>query len=275
MAKTARNTPIGDPPAPGRGARSQREPVGPYRASLIREGDHREVSRGYPVLTSPAGGRHSSGTLYGGAIVDSDPATPGAGVDLGFSSDQTNLRAPDVAVTPHTDAEGWVSEYPPLAIEYAGRYQREDELQDKISDLLAGGTAVLWVVRLTGDRHVEIHQPGQPMRIARPGEDLVAPGILAAPIRVEALWDREAAHDHTLRNLLRRRGFADLDAVMASGEARAKADAILLILRTRGLSVTEAQRVRVLSQTDLAQLDAWMAGAVTTATASDLLGDPT
>lgn len=165
-----------------------------------------------------------------------------------------------------------------MQLGYAGRYQRENELQEKISDLLAGGTAVLWVVRLTGDRHVEIHQPGQPMRIARPGEDLVAPGILAAPIRVEALWDREAAHDHTLRNLLRRRGFADLDAVMASGEARgearAKADAILLILRTRGLSVSEAQRARLRSQTDLARLDAWMAGAVTTAAASDLLGDP-
>ena len=213
MGKPLQTGVMGVPPA----ARAlEGDAPGPYRASLIREGDHREVSRGYAILTMPGGGRHAAGSLYGGEILDSDPSSPGAGVDMGFSPDQLNLRAPDVAVTPHTDAEGWVSEYPKLAVEYAGKYQRENELQEKIVDMLAGGTEHLWVVRIKGERHAEVHRPGQDMVIARPGELLHAPGVLSNPVAVEAMWDREAAHEHTLRNLLQRRGYADLDQALAA-----------------------------------------------------------
>src|SRR5262245_7642189 len=115
MAKSAPMTFVGDPPAargtPARPSGEPRgEPRGPYRASLVREGDHIEVSKGYGILTMAGGGSHAAGSLYGGAIVDSDPATPGAGVDIGFSTDPYNLRAPDVAVTPHTDVDGWITE---------------------------------------------------------------------------------------------------------------------------------------------------------------------
>lgn len=250
-----------------------------------------EISKGYAILTMAGGGKHASGSVYGGQIVDSDPLSPGAGVDMGFSPDDLTLRAPDVAVTPHIEEDGWVHEYPPLAIEYAGRYQREAELEDKIRDMLAGGTRFLWVVRLRGERHVEVHTPDAPMRIARPGEELEAPGVLANPIRVEALWSREAAHEHTLRNLLQRKGYADLDEVLAEGkiegkiegmtegeaigraegETQGKASALLLVLDTRGLPVSEAQRERILTCRDSATLDRWTRAAVTSASTDEAL----
>ena len=56
------------------------------------------------------------------------------------------------------------------------------------------------------------------------------------------------------------------------GKAQGKAEAVLMTLETRGLAVTAAERDRVLACTDLAQLDAWVRGAVTAASAATLLG---
>jgi hypothetical protein len=80
------------------------------------------------------------------------------------------------------------------------------------------------VVRLAGPRRVEVHQPGQKPRIANAGEQLEAPGILANPVPVEALWDREAGLRVTFRNLLQRQGYASLDEVRAEGEAHGRAE---------------------------------------------------
>ncbi|MEA2603082.1 MAG: hypothetical protein QOF89_4074 [Acidobacteriota bacterium] len=44
------------------------------------------------------------------------------------------------------------------------------------------------------------------MTIANPGEELRAPGILANPVPVEALYDREVALEVAFRNLLQRQG---------------------------------------------------------------------
>ena len=57
---------------------------------------------------------------------------------------------------------------------------------------------------MTGPRRVEVHDKGRPMRLAKPGEDLLAPGILQNPVPVVALYDREAAYQAMLRNLLQR-----------------------------------------------------------------------
>jgi hypothetical protein len=55
------------------------------------------------------------------------------------------------------------------------------------------------------------------MRLFRPGDELHAPGILQNPVPVEALFDRNAAHEATLRNLLQRKGYDSLDALREEG----------------------------------------------------------
>jgi hypothetical protein len=165
--------------------------------------------------------------------------------------------------------------------------QDEAGLKKKIAELLAAGTTHIWVVRLTGPRRVEVHEPGRKMRIYKPGDALVAPGILKNPVPVLALYDRDAAHEATLKNLLQRRGYESLDAVRAEGEIEGKLkgqregeikgrregetkgklegrrDSLLTVMAARGLAVSEAQRARILEAEDVEVLDRWLAQAVT------------
>jgi hypothetical protein len=197
------------------------------------------------------------------------------GVDTGFSSAPDMLRAPDLSVGEIPEQPGWVQGTPPLAVEYADTGQDEGELAAKIQELLAAGTRFIWVVRLTGPRRVEVHQPDKAMSIANPGEELLAPGILANPVRVEALYDRNAALEATLRNLLQRQGYDSLEAVQAEGEARGRLAelqaAILEILAGRGIGVDGAFRAALAAEGDLEVLRAFLRRAATAASAVEVL----
>jgi hypothetical protein len=175
-------------------------------------------------------------------VLASDPAAQDVGVDVGFSPSPEILRAPDVSVGEIPDQPGWVQGAPPLAVEYADTGQDEADLRIKIGELFNAGTRYVWVVRLTGPRRVEIHQPDQGVRIANPGEQLTAPGILANPVPVEALYDREAARQTIFRNLLQREGYASLEEVRAEGGVQSLRDAILEVLTARGLAVSDKLR---------------------------------
>ena len=59
----------------------------------------------------------------------------------------------------------------------------------------------------------------------------------------------------------------------AEGRAEGQAHAILAVLAARGLEVPEAVRARITACTELARLDAWLARAVTAATAADVVGE--
>jgi len=204
----------------------------------------------------PTGGRGSKAANVGGGVLASDPAVQDVGVDTGFSPTPDTLRAPDLAVGEIPDQPGWVQGVPPLAVEYADTGQDEADLAVKIQELLAAGTRYVWVVRLIGPRRVEVHQPGQGMRIANPGEQLEAPGILANPVPVEALYDREAARQVIFRNLLQRQGYASLEDVRAEGEVEGLRKAIVTILTARGLTVTDDLRTALANSSDLGALEA-------------------
>ncbi len=59
----------------------------------------------------------------------------------------------------------------------------------------------------------------------------------------------------------------------AEGLAEGKARALLAVLEARGLAVSEPLRQRILSCSDLARLDTWLARAVTATSASEVLGE--
>jgi len=200
---------------------------GPFRADQIRCGDPYELSDGHTIYVLPAGGRHARTNLVGGQVLATDPDVTEAGTDAGYSPDPKTLRAPDIAVGNVPAEPGWIQGVPPLAVEYADTGQDEAELRAKIDDLLRGGTKYLWVVRLAGPRRVEVYEQGKPMRMALPGEELRAPGVLRNPVKVEALYDREAAMEATLRNLLQRAGYGSLDEVFAKGEAKGKVEGLV------------------------------------------------
>ena len=197
---------------------------GPFKAEHLRSGDPYELSNGHAIQCLPTGGRGSRANLLGGTVLDSDPAVDEAGVDTGFAPEPGTLRAPDVAVGKIPDVPGWVQGAPSLALEYADSGQDEVALAEKIADLLAAGTRMVWVVRLSGPHCVEVHRPQQPVQLYQPGQLLEAPGVLKNPVPVEALYDRDVAHAVTLRNLLQRLGYSDLEAVHAAGEAQGRVE---------------------------------------------------
>ncbi|MCC6559183.1 MAG: Uma2 family endonuclease [Polyangiaceae bacterium] len=240
---------------------------GPFRADQIPEGAPYELSNGHPVLCLPTGRRGGLSNLIGGEVLETDPAVKAAGVDVGFSKDPTHLRAPDVSVGDFANEPGWAPDAPPLAVEYADTGQDESELQRKIEELLAAGTRFVWVVRLVGPRRVEVHEKGRAMRLAQPGEELRAPGILQNAVPVLALFDREAAHEATLRNLLQRRGYDSLDAVRAAG----KRDALLRLLARAGIALTDEERTRIEACEDGSTLDRWVENVLGAKTAADVL----
>lgn len=190
---------------------------GPFHADQLKSGDPYELSDGHAIYCAPTGGDGSRRIGTGFAVIDTDPGVSEAGVDTGYSPAPGTLWAPDIAVGNVADTAGWVPGVPPLAVEYAGSGQDEDALQEKIADLLARGTQWVWVVRLAMPRHVEVHAPGKTMERLGVGQQLRAPGVLRNPIAVEALLDRDAAHEATLRNLLQRHGYASLDELREQG----------------------------------------------------------
>ena len=243
---------------------------GPFRADQLRSGDPYELSNGHPVRSRSMGSRGGRATSAGNGVLASDPAVQDVGVDIGFTPSPETLRAPDLSVGEMPDQPGWVQGAPPLAVEYADTGQDEAELQIKMQELFAAGTRYIWVVRLAGPRRVEVHQPGQKPRIANPGEQLEAPGILANPVPVEALWDREASRKVIFRNLLQRQGYASLDEVRAEGEAQGMRKAIVTVLQSRGLAVDDGLRTALANCGDSAVLDSALRRAATASSAGIL-----
>lgn|GEM_PF-1046722 len=183
-------------------------------------------------------------------------AVTSAGFDTGFATDEQTMRAPDIAVGHVPDEPGWVNGVPPLAVEYADLGQDEADLQLKIRTLLDAGTRFVWVVRLTGVRRVEVHQPQVPFVLAYPGQSLEAPGVLSNPVPVEALYDPDAAHEAALRNLLQRRGYVDLDAVLEDGREKGELALVMRLLERRvgSIATTDRQRIRALNRDQLTAL---------------------
>ncbi|XXY16173.1 Uma2 family endonuclease [Sorangium sp. So ce216] len=232
-------------------------PRSPLTADQIRPGDPYELSEGELVECLPTGERGGRGNLVGGSVLDTDPAVESAGVDVGVSVRPNMLRAPDISVGNVQDKPGWATAAPPLAVEYADTGQDEGELQRKIVELLSAGTRWIWVVRLSGARRVEVYEAGAgpagpgdpsparspsggrarrqpaatPARVAYPGEALEAPGVLKNAVPVEALYDREAAHEVTLRNLLQRKGYESLSALQEAEREHGREEGLRTGLR--------------------------------------------
>lgn len=239
--------------------------TGPFRADQLKDGDRYELSGGHPVYCAPAGRDHAGHNLTGASVLDSDPDVEWAGVDAGFAPEPGTLRAPDVAIAAPGDARGWIPGVPPLAVEYAAQGQDEKDLQRKITELLENGTRQIWGVRLIGPRRIEVYAPEQPLRVLGPGDLLDAPGILRNPVPVEALYDRRASHKATLRNLLQREGYEDLDAVLREGREKGReeglAESILILLRGRGITIPADVENRVTCCRDTTTLKTWLLAA--------------
>ena len=249
---------------------------GPYLADDVRQGDTYELSRGHAIECFPTGGRGSKAEGAGFKVISTDPGVEDIGIDTGYAPRPDTLRAPDISAGKISDEPGWVKGVPRLAVEYADTGQDEEKLAEKIEDLLEAGTELIWVVRLSGPRRVEVHRPRLPVRIAHPGEELETLGILKHPVLVESLYDEELSNKVALRNLLEREeGYESLDQVRnegrEEGELRALRDDLLMVFEARGLEVDETLRTAIAECKDSERLRRWHFAAITAASAREAM----
>ena len=243
---------------------------GPFRVEHLRPGDPYELDDGHAIVSEPSGPRHAQKNLLGATLLDSDPAVEAAGVDIGYALSERTLRAPDVAVGPMPEQAGFLVGVPALALEYVERRANEADLERKIAALLAAGTRVVWVVRLGRERPVEVHRRGEEPTMHRQGDMLEAPGILQNPVPVDALYDRRLAHQHVLRNLLQREGYASLEAIRAEGGLAQARTALRHVLAARELALTPADDTRIDACTDAAELERWLRAAAVATSSNDV-----
>ena len=88
----------------------------------------------------------------------------------------------------------------------------------------AAGVKRGWVVRLDGRRRVDVYTPDGKKESLGPGKLLLAPGILANPVPVEAMYDAQVARDTVRRNVLSREGVASLVELTERGKAAGRAE---------------------------------------------------
>jgi hypothetical protein len=253
--------------------------LGPFRADQLHPGDPYELSHGHAILCMPTGSRGARAAGAGAKALGSDPAVAELGLDAGFTPSPDTLRAPDISVGLLPDQPGWVQGVPPLAVEYADTGQDEEQLTLKIRDLLEAGTQLIWVVRLTGPRRIEVHAAGKPMRLVRPGEFLEAPGILVNRLPVEALYDPKVSAEVASRNELERLGYKSLDAVRDEGKAAGRVEgeivalreAILRVFAARGFAVAAEVSAAISGCSDRAILGRWIQVAVIADSPAELL----
>lgn len=98
------------------------------------------ASQGQSIYCAPSGREHAGRNLTGAVVSKSDPDVEWAGVDAGFTPEPGTPRASDVAVDPAGTEQGWIPGVPPLAVEYLGTGQDEDDPRTKIAELLQAGT---------------------------------------------------------------------------------------------------------------------------------------
>ena len=239
---------------------------GPFRADQLSEGTSYELSNGHPILCAPTGARGGRANLVGASVLETDPQVEEAGTDVGYSQAPGDLRAPDIAVGNVPDAPGWVKGVPLLAVEYADVGQDEPELAQKVDELLAGGTRWVWVVRLKGPRRVEVYERGLAMRIVGADGSLGAPGILRNPVSVASLFDRNAAHEAVLRNLLQRSGYETLEEVREEGREEGRETTLRRLiesqLRRDGRTPSDAELARLEGNLGGDELERWLASLI-------------
>jgi len=256
--------------------------TGPFRASQIGDGDPYELSNGHAIQCLPARADHAESNLTGGAALETDPDVEWAGVDVGYSPNEGKLRAADLGLGDRPTGKGWAKKAPRLVVEVAGVGQDEESLQEKIEEFFAAGTEVVWVVRLLGPHRVEVYEPDKPVAIRNADEELTAPGILRNPLPVMAFFKRDASHEVILRNLLQRKGFENLEAVIESGREEGKEEgkeegrmdgmalSVVTVLEGRNLGVPDVVRERILTCRDADVLRRWLTRAGNVATAEEI-----
>jgi hypothetical protein len=98
---------------------------------------------------------------------------------------------------------------------------------------------------------------------------------VAEPVLLEfqRLLEQDASRDPDAQELIMTM-YRSFDEIRAEGRATGRADALLDVLRVRGIAVPDDTRARILTQRDQQQLQRWLEKAVVASSLEEVIGEP-
>lgn len=185
--------------------------------------------------------------------------------------------APDVSVFPRArSAETGGRQLEELAFEVASTQSLSDAGR-KAQKLTARGVRRVFVIDVERQRALEWSRETNGWRLLDQSS-LIEDAALAASLPVAALVSAAKADDAVARALLLKHNQV-LEAALASrrreglleGKAEGKAEAILAVLKARGVAFSVEERERIVAVRDEALLERWLQAAVVCGSVADLL----
>jgi hypothetical protein len=232
-----------------------------------------EVVRGRRVIAQPAGAPHGDrhfeldyvvrGLLRPGYIGSTDMITRFAS-DSDFATD-TSVRKE--GIDPAT-GQRYLEE---LAFEVVHTQSKRDMIE-RAEDLTSRGVRRLFGIYVK-EGVVREWIPGERAFRTLPPGSILEDRCLTLPIRVESLLSAAEADNAVARALVAKDNPV-LASLKAQGHAQGKAEAVLTLLASRGVPVSDAARSQILASSDLARLDRWLIKAVSATSTDEILQEP-
>jgi len=240
---------------------------------LVEPKTRYEILDGELVFVSPADPPHSRRHAKVAALLETHAFPEFAVVcDQLTRISKVDDVAPDVSVYPDApDLRTGRRQLEQLAFEvvstgslgYAGR---------KAAKLAGRGVRRVFAIDVERSRVLEWSAEIDTWRELDPAGH-IEDAALEMPLPIEAMLHAARADDEIARALVARHNPV-IEAVRAedraAGKAEATAKAVLTVLAVRKLVIGDAERVRILDERDLAQLDRWLVEAVTCVDAAEL-----
>jgi hypothetical protein len=233
-----------------------------------------EIEGGKAVFVAPADEPHATSHLKLGALVDAHRA-PGyaVAVDMLTRTSRLDDIAPDVSLYPAArDPRTGGRQLEELAFDIAST-ESLAHAGGRAAKLAARGVRRVFAVDVERSRALEWSKElGQWSILDRRGH--IEDPALAVPLPIEAMLEAARADDavvHAWRAKRHPEFLAERAEGEASGRAEGRAAALMILLATRGLGPTEAERRRILAERDLGRLERWIAAAGSCADVAALL----
>jgi Uma2 family endonuclease len=247
---------------------------------LAPPGTRYEVLDGVLVYVPPADEAHGTRHSLISALVEAH-----AGLAFRVASDMLTRTskvddvAPDVSVYPRArNPKTGGRQLEHLAFEVVST-QSLSRAGRKAAKLAGRGVRRVFAIDVERGRALEWSRSRETWTVLEPGGRIEDPA-LDAPLSIDALVHAASADDAMAQALLTKRNPV-LEAAhariraegTAEGRAKGRADALLVILEARGLSLPRAERARILRERDPATIDRWIARAITCTDIAELFVD--
>jgi Uma2 family endonuclease len=243
------------------------EELPPIDERLALPGAGYEIIDGVVTFVPPADPPHGEGhqtvSVLLGAHVHPDFKVA---IDMLTRTSKIDDIAPDVSVFPRApDPVTGGRQLEHVAFEIVST-QSMSRATTKAAKLAGRGVRRVFAIDVVRERVLEWSQELATWSVLDHRGRIEDPA-LAVPLSVSALLAATNTDDEVARALI-----AKHNPVFEAWHARARAEAVIAVLASRGFSVSDEQRDRILAERDRARLDDWLRRVATCATVDKLIG---